>query len=124
MRFNKKYFAFFLVLFLTELFIALYIKDNFIRPYVGDVLVILLMYSFVRCFVKSFQCLPILLFVVAFLVEISQYFNFIAYLGLQNCRIANIILGLTFDVKDIFCYFIGMLLCMALQKFTKNYQNI
>ena len=124
MRFNKKYFALFIVLLLTEIFIALYIKDKLIRPFIGDILVILLMYSFVRSFVSSFKHLPIFLFIVAFLVEMSQYYNIVQHLGLQNSRIANIILGLTFDLKDIFCYFIGMLLCIAFQKINHDYQNI
>ena len=38
----------FLVIFCIEVLIALYVRDNFVRPYIGDVLVVVLVYSFVR----------------------------------------------------------------------------
>ena len=50
LTFNQKYFYLTVVLFLIEVFIALFINDQFIRPFVGDVLVVILIY----CFVKSF----------------------------------------------------------------------
>ena len=37
----------FLLIFCIEVLIALYVRDNFIRPYVGDMLVVVLVYSFV-----------------------------------------------------------------------------
>ena len=40
----------FLVIFCIEVLIALYVRDRFIRPYVGDMLVVVLVYSFVRIF--------------------------------------------------------------------------
>ena len=42
----------FLVIFCIEVLIALYVRDNFVRPYVGDVLVVVLVYSFVILFCK------------------------------------------------------------------------
>ena len=39
-----------MVIFCIEALIALYVRDNFIRPYVGDILVVVLVYSFVRMF--------------------------------------------------------------------------
>ena len=38
------------LIFLLELFIALFVRDNFIRPYVGDILVVVLVYTCVRVF--------------------------------------------------------------------------
>ena len=32
----------FLVIFCIEVLIALYVRDNFVRPYIGDVLVVVL----------------------------------------------------------------------------------
>lgn len=48
MRINKKYIISFLILFIIEALIALFVHDNFIRPYIGDILVIILMYTFIR----------------------------------------------------------------------------
>ena len=41
----------FLVIFCIEVFIALYVRDSFVRPYMGDALVVVLVYSFVRIFI-------------------------------------------------------------------------
>ena len=41
-RFNKKYFLLFLLLFITEVIIAIFIHDSFIRPYAAYTLGILL----------------------------------------------------------------------------------
>ena len=43
----------FLVIFCIEVLIALYVCDNFVRPYIGDVLVVVLVYSFVRIFLPT-----------------------------------------------------------------------
>ena len=39
-----------LVIFLSEVYIALFVKDSFIRPYFGDVLVTALICCFIRVF--------------------------------------------------------------------------
>ena len=41
LRFNKTYFLLTILLFCTEVIIALFVHDNFIRPYFGDVLVVI-----------------------------------------------------------------------------------
>ena len=40
------------ILFVIEVLIALYVRDSIIRPYVGDFLVVIMLYCFVRAFVK------------------------------------------------------------------------
>lgn len=47
------------------------------------------------------------LFVFAVLVELGQYFNLARLLGLSDYAIARIMIGSTFDIKDIACYFVG-----------------
>ena len=54
--FNPKYFFLTVLLFVTEVLIALYLNDGFIRPYFGDFLVVMLIY----CFVKSIANLPVI----------------------------------------------------------------
>lgn len=109
-----KYILGFILIFIIELLIAKYVKDSFIRPYVGDILVIVLLYFFAcSLYPKPHKYLPIVLFAFAVLVEVLQFFDFVHYLGLENNRIARIVLGTTFDWRDILCYFIGMMLIMA-----------
>lgn len=111
MKINKKYIVSFLVLFIIEALIALFVHDNFIRPYIGDILVIILMYTFIKGIInKNIKFLPIYLFLFALFVEVMQYLKIIEFLNLENNKVASIIMGTSFDVKDILCYFIGSII--------------
>lgn len=102
------YVAVTLLLMITEVLIALYVRDNFIRPYVGDVLVVILIYTFIRIFIpEKCRILPILVFIFAACVEILQYFDLVSILGVENNTFLRILLGSVFDFKDIVCYAVG-----------------
>lgn len=107
---NKRYFTAFLIIFIVELAIALFVRDNFIRPYVGDLLVVLLIYCFLRIFMKPYRFLPLCVFLFAAAVELAQMFNFVDRLGLQDNPVLSIALGSTFDPADLVCYAAGCLL--------------
>ena len=62
----------FLVIFCIEVFIALYIRDSFIRPYMGDALVVVLVYSFVYL---SRQGFPVCRFTFSCSLVLSKYCN-------------------------------------------------
>ena len=63
-----------ILLLAIEVLIALFVHDRFIRPYVGDVLVMMVMYTFVRIFVpERIKALPAYLFGFAAFVEGAQY---------------------------------------------------
>ncbi len=117
MKINKKYIVSFLVLFIIEALIALFVHDNFIRPYIGDILVIILMYTFIKGIInKNIKFLPIYLFLFALFVEVMQYLKIIEFLNLENNKVASIIMGTSFDVKDILCYFIGSIILIIYEK--------
>ncbi|VVS91275.1 protein of unknown function duf2809 [Desulfoluna spongiiphila] len=108
LRFDVPCFFMFAGVFLVELFIALFVRDTFIRPFVGDVLVVVLLYLFFRAFLvcgKSKLVAGVLLF--AWAVEVGQYMNLVAVLGLQDCKVARVVIGSTFDVMDLFAYTVG-----------------
>lgn len=106
-----KYLLLFLLLLIIEVIIALYIKDNFIRPYIGDVLAVVVIYCFLRVvFPENFKLMPLYLFLFALFAEFMQYFNIVKILGLGNNRLISTLLGATFDWKDILCYAAGALL--------------
>lgn len=118
--FNKRYFYFTLVLFLIEICIAIFVNDSFIRPFIGDVLVVILIYCLVRAFWNihsSIVAASVLAF--SFTIEILQYFNFVNRLSLQNNQILAIALGSTFDWKDIMAYAIGIITVLWLEN-SKN----
>ena len=105
------YLAVGIVVFLIELIIALYVHARIIRPYRGDMLVVVLVYCFVRVFVPvGMKRLPLYVFLFAVCVEVMQYFRLAEILGLQGNAAARIILGSVFDWKDIACYGAGCLL--------------
>lgn len=102
------YLAVTVLLFVVELLIALFVHDNFIRPYVGDVLVVVLLYTFVRIFIpQGVRLLPLYIFLFAAGVEVLQYFRIAEVLGLSDHRVLSVVIGSVFDVKDIVCYGVG-----------------
>ena len=95
----------------TETVIALFVNDRFIRPYVGDMLVTLLLCCLCRVIVPNkVRLLPLYVFIFAACVEVGQYFDLVALLGLADNRILFIALGRTFSWMDIVCYGVG---CVA-----------
>lgn len=114
----------FVCLFLIETVIALWVHDRFIRPYIGDVLVVVLVYVFVRIFIPSgLRHLPLYVFLFAACVEGLQHFHLVELLGLQECRAARIILGSVFDWMDIACYGVGCLGLALLEQITERRGN-
>ncbi|SDJ99996.1 ribosomal maturation YjgA family protein [Flavobacterium noncentrifugens] len=115
-QFNLRYFLLAALLFITEVLIALYVHDDFIRPYFGDFLVVVLIY----CFVKSFLDIPVLktaIFVLlfSFAVEASQYLNLVGILGLEHSRLAKTVLGNSFSWSDILSYIAGILVAIFIE---------
>ncbi|MES2654445.1 MAG: DUF2809 domain-containing protein [Bacteroidota bacterium] len=114
--FQKKYVLFTLVLFMVEVYIALYVHDTIIRPYVGDLLVVILIYCFCKIFLRigvKWLALAVLLF--AYLIEYLQYINFIKWLGLENNNLANVVLGNSFEWIDMLAYTLGAVLVIVIE---------
>ena len=94
-----------------EVCIALFINDSFIRPYVGDMLVTLLLCCLCRVIIPSkLHLLPLYVFAFAACVEIGQYFDLVALLGLADNRFLSVLMGRTFSWLDLLCYAVG---CVA-----------
>ena len=117
LTFRKQYFFLTLLLFGIEVIIALFFHDRIIRPYVGDLLVVILMYCFIRTFFKIpvlATAIAVLLF--AYLVEFLQYLNLVRLLGLQNSALANLILGNLFEWIDLLAYTLGIAFVLLIEK--------
>ena len=105
----------------VEVLIALFVHDNFVRPYIGDVLVTVLICCFLRIFIpKGLKLLPLYVFVFSAGVEVMQYFKIVEVLGLSDNRFFSILIGSVFDVKDVVCYGIGSVLFFLGEKFLKR----
>lgn len=119
--FNLNYFRIASLIFVTETLIALYIHDHFIRPYIGDVLVVILIY----CFIKSFlnvNVIPTAVFVLLFSfgIEFLQHLNIVEKMGLQNSKIAGTVIGTSFSWMDILCYVIGLFLVITVEYYFRK----
>lgn len=98
----------FLALLLTEILIALFVRDRFVRPYLGDVLVTVLLCCLVRIFLpRRLPALPLYVFAFAAAVEVAQYFDVVALLGLQDSVFFSTLMGRSFSWWDIVCYAVG-----------------
>jgi len=106
--FNWWYLLLALLLLLTEIIIAMFINDRFIRPYFGDFLVVILLYCFIRAFFDT-TVIPTVAAVLIFavIIELTQYFQLINYLGLQHSTLVRTLLGGSFDWKDVIAYVCG-----------------
>ena len=110
-RLRLIYGVLFFVILTIEILIALFVRDNFVRPYIGDVLVTVLICSFARFFIpEKIKILPLLVFIFSALVEIGQYFDFVKLLGLDDNVFISTLLGRTFSLADLICYGVGCLL--------------
>ena len=110
-RMRIRYAVITLVLLILEVLIALFVHDKFVRPYIGDVLVVAVIYTFIRIWLpEKCRLLPIYVFLFAAGVEVLQYFNIVEVLGLGQNTFFRILIGSTFDVADVLCYGIGCLL--------------
>lgn len=119
-----KYAVVTLILLVIEVLIALFVQDKFIRPYIGDVLVTVLIYTFLRIFIpKGVKFLPLYVFIFAGGVEILQYFNIVEVLGLSTNRFLSVLIGSVYDVKDIVCYGVGCALVYMTEKICHNYEK-
>ncbi|WP_419701890.1 DUF2809 domain-containing protein [Mucilaginibacter sp. NFX135] len=114
---SYRYFTPALLLFLLEMLIARYVHDNIIRSYGGDFLAVLFLY----CLIKSFFNIPtlkaaLLALLVAYAIEISQYFHLTRLLDLQNSKTIKLLLGNSFSWTDILCYTGGFVLIIIIEQ--------
>ncbi|MEG0005797.1 MAG: DUF2809 domain-containing protein [Clostridium sp.] len=118
-KFNFKYLILFSITFIIELFIALFINDSIIRPFIGDILVVILIYFLIKgLFVIKTKLLPLYIFIFATFIEFLQYINIVKLLKLENNPILSVAIGQTFDINDIICYFIGCILIYIINRST------
>lgn len=119
MKFKLDYFMLSSVLLLIEIFIALYVKDRIIRPFVGDFLaVIFLYYSLASFLAISPLKMSFIVLSISYLIEWLQYIHFIELIGWEDRKLLKIILGSSFDWGDILAYTLGVLVVFYIQ--TKN----
>ena len=102
-----------LLIFVIEILIGLY-SSGWVRNYLGDVLVVILIYALLRSFCTSkpsvWYILPTLILIFSFIVEFLQLWGFCDRFGITN-RLLRIIIGTGFSAADLISYTIGAIPC-------------
>lgn len=117
MRLSWRYLGAACVLFGVELLIACFAHDRFVRPFVGDVLTVPLLYCALAG-VFRLRALPLATGVLAFafVVETLQAFDYVALLHLEHHPWLSIAMGRTFQPGDFVAYTVGWLLVLGIER--------
>lgn len=107
-------------LLITEIIIAIYAKDDFIRPLLGDYLAAILLFYLLATFLTiSKTKIALLALAISYLIEGLQYLNILKLLGLEHYTILKIVLGTSFSWTDMLAYTLGMLTVLLIHHFKK-----
>lgn len=122
LQFSLKYLLLTIFIFLIEVLIATKLKDIFfVRAYLGDVIVVILLYTMVKSFFKvNNQKFILGILIFSCMVEFAQYFNIAEKLGFRKGSLMYIIIGNSFSWIDILCYAVGCLFIYLFVKLTEN----
>ncbi|WP_419494314.1 DUF2809 domain-containing protein [Chryseobacterium bernardetii] len=121
-QFSLKYLLISVFIFLIEVLIATELKDIFfVRAYLGDVIVAMLLYTLIKSFFRvNNEKLILGILIFSCLVELAQYFNIAEKLGFREGSLMYIVIGNSFSWIDILCYAAGCLLLYLFIKVTKE----
>jgi hypothetical protein len=108
----------------VEVFIAAFLHDRIVRPYVGDLLAVVFLY----CLVRSVVTTPVrptvaAVLLVAYGIEVLQYLHLLTYVGLQHSRLAAVVLGNHFEWGDMLAYTLGALGILAAEQAKSVYNQ-
>ena len=109
MKARLPYIIGFVLLVAVEVCIGVFYFNFFIRAYVGDVIVMWVLYCLVRSFIpKKFNSYAVAVGLLAFsfIVEFLQKAHIADLLGIEN-KLLRIIIGTSFAAEDLWCYAVG-----------------
>ncbi|MBK9017843.1 MAG: DUF2809 domain-containing protein [Saprospiraceae bacterium] len=109
LKFQYHYLLFAAIIFVIEVLIALYVQDGIIRPYIGDFLVVILIYCFFKSFLNlSVWAVAVGVLLFSYTIEVLQYFKIVELLHLQGSKLASTIIGTSFSWTDMLAYTLGV----------------
>jgi Protein of unknown function (DUF2809) len=113
LRFNWISFTLCAILFAMVVIIALFFRDGWVRPLLGDVLIVMVIAYFVHAFAAvPLRKIALGTLVFAYLIEFLQFLNLIDILGWRNSQLAHLTIGSTFDWRDLVAYTIGIVIVL------------
>jgi Protein of unknown function (DUF2809) len=117
---NKDYLLISIAILIVETMIALFAKDKFIRPILGDYLAVILLFYLFATFLKiSKNKIALITLVISYTIEGLQYIHILELLHLDNIKILNILLGTSFSWTDMFAYTLGTLTVLLIHNYKK-----
>jgi hypothetical protein len=100
-------------LLIVLVFIAAYVRDAVVRPYVGDLLVVVCLYFLVRGATGAGKYWTAgAVFLLAAIIEYAQTLQLLSWLQLSDMPIVKIVLGSTPDPLDMVLYLTGILIVL------------
>ena len=108
-----------LILLGIEILIGLF-ATGWVRSYLGDVLVVILLYTIIRTISpdkpSKWFVLPTAILIFAFIVEFLQLWGFCDRFNITN-KLLRIIIGTGFSVIDLVSYVVGIIPCYITELF-------
>ena len=115
MKARLPYIIGFVLLVAVEVCIGVFYFNFFIRAYIGDVIIVWVLYCLFRSFVpKKFNSYAVALGILAFsfAVEFLQKAHIADVLGVKN-ELLRIIIGTSYAAEDLWCYAAGTAVTIA-----------
>ncbi len=118
-KLNKFHLTTFIFLLLTEVMIFNYHNNEFIRFVLGDFLVVILLYSFIKSFIKTNpKYIAILVLIVAYGIEFLQLINILKILNIKSNTLTRMVLGSNFSIEDMIAYTLGVAVIYSIDRLT------
>jgi hypothetical protein len=114
---NSKYILLTLLLLVIEITIAVFVHDQFIRPFFGDFLAVIFVYCGLRIFKQNILKTALMSLFIAYFIEILQYFKFIEITGLIKFKMLAVVIGNSFSWLDMLAYSLGFVFIVLIENF-------
>ncbi|KSB89914.1 hypothetical protein AS593_03475 [Caulobacter vibrioides] len=125
MRIRSGHLAVAIALFAVEVVIALFVRDAFVRPYLGDVLATAMAYFGLRGVTPLGRAgAAVAAFGLGAAIEIGQALHVLDLVGLGASRVARVVFGGVFDLKDLACYAVGVALAALCDRRWKSRSSV
>lgn len=99
-----------ILLLITEILIAIFAKDEFIRPVLGDYLAALFVFYVLATFLKISEIKTALISLfICYFIEGLQFMHILEVFDLEKYSILKIIVGTSFSWTDMLAYTLGII---------------
>ena len=115
-----KYLIICCLLLIIEIIIALFAKDKFIRPILGDYLAVIFLFYLFATFLKiPLNKIAAITLLISYVIETLQYLHILEILRLEKIKILNILVGSNFSWIDIIAYTLATTTVLLIHNYKK-----